>query len=172
MWGAPPPNPHKQTPRRGVKQEPPGLRPAPKALLDGCAARPRPPRAAPPVPPSRHGPLPLVAQRERLGRGGLSPLSAAIGGNTRQARIACEISLSPWKFIKRLFGKRSASGRRRGPCGQGGAEAWACGQRASVVHMCRVGPACPAGRTGGAVVHRSGAFAYPPGEAERGSFRS
>ena len=30
---------------------------------------------------------------------GLSPLSAAIGGNTRQARIACEIPL-PLGFLK------------------------------------------------------------------------
>ena len=65
----------------------------------GGAAPPRPPRAAPPVRPSAHGPLPLVAQRGGPGRGGLSPLSAAIGGNTRRARIAREIPL-PLGFLK------------------------------------------------------------------------
>ena len=125
----------------------------------GGAAPPRPPRAAPPVRPSAHGPLPLVAQRGGPGRGGLSPLSAAIGGNTRQARIACEISrLVLEVFIKRLFGKRSASGRRRGPCGQGGAVVGACGQAgrfASLSTCAHVGPACPAGRTS-AVVAKAG----------------
>lgn len=36
---------------------------------------------------------------------------------------------------KGLFGKRSASGRRRSPCGQLAAGMWACGQPSRVVHM-------------------------------------
>ena len=55
-------------------------------------------------------------------------------------------------LIKRLFGKRSASGRRHGPCGQGGAAVGACGQRAALSTCARVGPACPAGSTGRAVM--------------------
>ena len=56
-------------------------------------------------------------------------------GQCSAARIAGEIP-SPCNFEKRLFGKRSASGRRRNPCGQGGAGVGACASTRSVVHMC------------------------------------
>ena len=49
-------------------------------------------------------------------------------GQHSAARIAGEISPQA-RFVQRGFGKRSASGRRRGRCGQGGADAGACGQR-------------------------------------------
>lgn len=44
--------------------------------------------------------------------------------------------LPAFVFFKWVFGKRSASGRRRGPCGQGGAAVGACASTRSVVHMC------------------------------------
>ena len=76
-----------------------GLRPAPRALLRVGRAAPRPPGLRPLCALQRTGPGRRSPKGEGLGRGGLSPLSAAIGGNTRQARIACEIPL-PLGFLK------------------------------------------------------------------------
>ena len=103
----------------------------------GGAAPPRPPRAAPPVRPSAHGPLPLVGQGGGPGRGGLSPLSRRrLGATLVRQGLPAKSPPPPWIFEKRLFGKRSASGRRRNPCGQGGAAVGACASTRSVVHMC------------------------------------
>ena len=52
----------------------------------------------------------------------------AIVGSTRRQGLPAK-SPPQARFVQRAFGKRSASGRRRGRCGQGGADAGACGQR-------------------------------------------
>ena len=98
--------------------------PRPTARASGAPRRgrcaPPTPRAAPPVRPSAHGPLPLVAQRGGAGARWVVPTEPqAIGGNTRQARIACEIPLPLTPFLM-SFGKRSASGRSRCAVGKGG----------------------------------------------------
>ena len=128
----------------------------------GGAAPPRPPKAAPPVRPSAHGPLPLVAQRGGPGRGGLSPLSRRrLGATLVRQGLPAKSPPPPWIFEKRLFGKRSASGRRRNPCGQGGAAVGACGQAgrfAGLSTCAHVGPACPAGRTSTFVVRPGSRF--------------
>ena len=77
-----------QAPPRGPnKDSPPGLRPAPRALLGVGRHAPRPPWAAPPGAPSRTGPLlPRVTQQEGVpgtgapgGRGG-QPLAVVHAG--------------------------------------------------------------------------------------------
>ena len=127
----------------------------------GGAAPPRPPRAAPPVRPSAHGPLLPANQWGKSGARWVVPTERSDWGQHSSGKDCPRNPPPPWIFEKRLFGKRSASGRRRNPCGQGGAVVGACGQAgrfASLSTCAHVGPACPAGRTSTFVVRPGSRF--------------
>ena len=152
--GAAPPNPINRPPGGGSNRNPPAYGPRLRRSSTWGVPPPDPLACGPCAPFGTQAPA-TVAQGEGLSTLSRRRLWAVL---VRQG-IACEISrLVLEVFIKRLFGKRSASGRRRGPCGQGGAVVGACGQAgrfASLSTCAHVGPACPAGRTS-AVVAKAG----------------
>ena len=101
---------------------------------------------------------PAVCHSEGRGLGARWAVHMSPQGDCGQCSSGkdCPRNPLPLHFFNRLFGKRSASGRRHGPCGQGGAAVGACGQAgrfAGLSTCAHVGPACPAGRSGMVVVH-------------------
>lgn len=104
-----------QAPPRGPnKDSPPGLRPAPRALLGVGRHAPRPPWAAPPGAPSRTGPLlPRSSSRRGSGHG------CDGGGGGQPLAVVHARRLAPGGF--RASGKFQKVGRRKALRGVRGA---------------------------------------------------
>ena len=138
-----------------------GLQPAPKALLDGGRCAPPAPQGCAPCAPFGARAPAVGRPKGRAGARRVVPTERSDWGQHSSGKDCPRNPPPPWIFEKRLFGKRSASGRRRNPCGQGGAAVGACGQAgrfASLSTCAHVGPACPAGRTSTFVVRPGSRF--------------
>ena len=139
-------------PQRGANRSPKGLRPA--SLRVAPRTPPRPSllgREKQPLSPMQKAGQPFrFALMLRIKPGRVVPTERSDWGQHSSGKDCLRNPPSPWIFEKRLFGKRSASGRRRGRAWATGVGEGSCGQagRFAGLSTCPARPpSCPSACT-------------------------